>query len=229
MIKPLLTLTYTSTGAGANEASDSEFNSGKAAYEQLLHKEDLHYVSRPDAAKIEVIAPYHAIESAVVTRSSETVEDPVDSLCVPEGGGEEHCADIVLNPAAPDEYAIDDFTAGDFQENLTISGNTITGTLKCSPLGEDAPPFFVLNVTGSVIPEGYDGVYFFIDGIYDAEHQLYFIDNLNTRSLPAVNEQFEPITAMGAAFAHWEGDELISVSDCHSYYNLDLTIEECGG
>ena len=65
--------------------------------------------------------------------------------------------------------------------------------------------------------------------LYDAEHELFFIDNLNTRSLPAVNEQLEPITAMGAAFARWEGDELIAVSDCRSYYNLDFTIEECGG
>lgn len=87
MIKPLLTLTCTSEGAGSHSASDSEFNSGKAAYEQLLHKEDLHYVAKPDTTKLEVIAPYHAIESAVVTRSSETVEDPVDSLCKSEEGG----------------------------------------------------------------------------------------------------------------------------------------------
>lgn len=229
MIKPLLTLTCTSEGAGSHSASDSDFNSGKAAYEQLLHKEDLHYVSRPDTAKLEVIAPYHAIESAVVTRSSETVEDPVDSLCKSENDGPELCDDIVLVPAASSEYVEDGYTAADFQENLTISGNTITGTLKCSPLGEDAPPFFVLNETGTVIPEGYDDIYFFADAIYDFEHTMWFIDNLNTRAIPAINEQLEPITAMGAAFAHWEGDELIAVSDCRSYYNLNLTIEECGG
>lgn len=228
MIKPLLTLTCTSEGAGSHSASDSEFNSGKAAYEQLLHKEDLHYVVKPDTTKLEVIAPYHAIESAVVTRSSETVEDPVDSLC--KSDGPELCSDIVLVPAAPSEYVEDGYTAADFQENLTISGDTISGTLKCPPL-DDAPPLFVLNISGSVIPEGYEQLAFFGGAVFDADHLLFVLDNMDTRAIPAADwDSGDPLTGIGVAFIYWTSEEDFEIyPDCKSVYKLNFTFEECGG
>ena len=225
MIKPLLTLTCTSEGAGSHEASDSEFNSGKAAYEQLLHKEDLHYVSRPDPAKLEVIAPYKAIESAVVTRSSETVEDPVDSLCKSENDEPEQCENIVIS-IAPQDAIVDNQPVSFYQhDDVAISGNVISGTLTCpySPTWR----MLVLDVSGCVVPEGFD-IAFFNGPHYDFDHMLSWIsggDNIAVGTV--VRETEERVESLGIGFVNWDEDPE-TYSDCVSLYDLNLTYDPCG-
>lgn len=58
---------------------------GNAAYDQLLAHQDIVYNYIPGVGIEEdpykVIIPYHAVNYAVITRESETVEAPVDSIC----------------------------------------------------------------------------------------------------------------------------------------------------
>ena len=82
MIKPLANVSVSVLG---NEVAiaDGDKNGGKTAYGQLLAGED---VSVTDESRT-LFIPYHAVEYAVIERSSETVEDPEDALCKPEEGG----------------------------------------------------------------------------------------------------------------------------------------------
>ena len=82
MIKPL---TNVSANVFGNEVyiNDGYKNGGKTAYGQLLAGED---VSVTDVFRT-LFIPYHAVDYAVIERSSETVEDPEDALCKPEEGG----------------------------------------------------------------------------------------------------------------------------------------------
>lgn len=58
---------------------------GETAYDQLLAHQDIVYNYIPgagdDGDPYKTIIPYHAVNYAVITRESETVEAPVDSIC----------------------------------------------------------------------------------------------------------------------------------------------------
>lgn len=58
---------------------------GGARYDQLLAHQDIVYNFSPEAGSgddpYKGIIPYHAINYAIIRRSSETVEAPVDSIC----------------------------------------------------------------------------------------------------------------------------------------------------
>lgn len=56
-----------------------------SAYDQLLAHQDIVYNYIPDAGDDEDpfknIYPYHAVNFAIISRKSQTVEAPVDSIC----------------------------------------------------------------------------------------------------------------------------------------------------
>lgn len=56
-----------------------------SAYDQLLAHQDIVYNYIPDAGDDEdpakYIYPYHAVNFAIISRKSKTVEAPVDSIC----------------------------------------------------------------------------------------------------------------------------------------------------
>lgn len=61
------------------------FGGENAAYDQLLAHQDIVYNYIPDAEDeddpAKSICPYHAVNFAIITRQSRTVEAPVDSIC----------------------------------------------------------------------------------------------------------------------------------------------------
>lgn len=61
------------------------FSGDGSLYDQLLSHQDIVYNYIPGVGDeddpYKAVIPYHAINYAIVTRSSETVEAPVDSIC----------------------------------------------------------------------------------------------------------------------------------------------------
>lgn len=58
---------------------------GETAYDQLLAHQDIVYNYIPgvgdEDAPAKYVYPYHAVNFAIITRESETVAAPVDSIC----------------------------------------------------------------------------------------------------------------------------------------------------
>ena len=64
---------------------DNGDNAPASAYDQLLARQDIVYNYIPgegeDEDPAKYIYPYHAVNFAIISRESQTVEAPVDSIC----------------------------------------------------------------------------------------------------------------------------------------------------
>lgn len=137
-----------------------------SAYDQLLAHRDIVYNYIPgegdENAPAKYIYPYHAVNYAVITRESETVEAPTDAIC---GGGE--AGTLELTPT----------TVG----NKSITYFPTEGILPCSFSIFDVPTYFDGLIYNGNEVDIYTAKadpsfsYTVKDGVYNSEYASWYI------------------------------------------------------
>lgn len=104
----------------------AEISEGMEATKHLLRGEDIYF-----RGGSENFIPFKSTELGVITREIVPAEPKEDTLCVSEGGGGGNpCIGLTVTVPPPDATWFGE-RIGDFQENVTVSGDTISGTIKC--------------------------------------------------------------------------------------------------
>lgn len=68
-------------GTTVTFADSTDAGAGAAAYDSVLKGKDIHANVTSGETTTEYVIPFNAIDSATVTLSRTTAEDPVDSTC----------------------------------------------------------------------------------------------------------------------------------------------------
>ena len=216
MIKPLTTVNAAVNGENIALADgDNAPNLGKIALGSLLKGEDIH-ASEGEAN----IIPFHAVDYATVTHSSEEAEDPVDELCT-QGGDEP------VGPTSPLGY-------WRFNDEITLEDMTFTGEFG---VGSNSSLYTELQVAtdSMVFFRGQSRVTAYSGSWNGQQNRVVFIKSVSEEShgplfeFLKANAEYIPVTVDETTWVFNESPDLSAVSTTNTLVEFGIPITFNGG